>query len=374
MFSNRSPLKSFLTKIYLNRSLPFILAAVIFLLDLWTPSDFDAWVIFLIPVVWISWTSAPFLSFSMAFLCSIFTYVAYLYSPALHQGVILLNSTVGVVLFWVFTVMLTRHRTKEEHFRRTRENWERQLTDRNAELEEAHKAILQRSQRLQESRDQLRVITSRLRNAEEAERRRIAGEIHDGLTAHLSAVKFTLEAAIRKLKEGEPLDIGKLEDVNFRLQQNIAETRKIMNNLRPAVLDELGILPAIQWFCREYESAYSHIRIQKEIEIQEVDIPDSLKIVMFRLLQESLNNFAKHGNGNLVRLSLQRDNGKMDFTIQDNGQGFDVEHCRKGLGLASMRERVESTGGSFSIQSAKGAGTTLRASWPQRAGSTPSRP
>jgi signal transduction histidine kinase len=117
---------------------------------------------------------------------------------------------------------------------------------------------------------------------------------------------------------------------------------------------------------------YPDIGIEKQIEIQENDVPDSLKIVIFRILQESLNNIAKHSQATLVRLSLKETDGNIELTIDDNGAGFDMDHVlsgdlsERGLGLASMKERAELPGGSFSLVSQKGAGTTVRASWPIR--------
>lgn len=100
-----------------------------------------------------------------------------------------------------------------------------------------------------------------------------------------------------------------------------------------------------------------------QIGVLEADISDSVRVVIFRILQEALNNFAKHGKGNRVDLSLSKLNGAFALTILDNGQGFDVENARKGLGLESMRERVELSGGEFQIESVIGQGTTIRAIW-----------
>ena len=99
-------------------------------------------------------------------------------------------------------------------------------------------------------------------------------------------------------------------------------------------------------------------------------MPDSLKIVIYRVLQESLNNIAKHSQATLVCFSLKATNGKIELAIDDNGVGFDVEQVlsgeesRRGIGLAGMKERTELSGGFFSVESHAGAGTTVRASWP----------
>ena len=143
-------------------------------------------------------------------------------------------------------------------------------------------------------------------------------------------------------------------------------------DLRPSLLDDLGLLPTLSWFYRRFQTIFSEIRIEQEIEIKEGDVPPPLKIVVFRVIQETMNNIAKHSHANLVRLSLRKLNDRMELILQDNGQGFNLEKARsketakRGLGLASMRERTEFSGGSFDIESAEGKGTIIRASWPLR--------
>ncbi len=224
---------------------------------------------------------------------------------------------------------------------------------------------IQTEEALHQSAEKLRHLSSQLLAAQEQERKRIANDLHDGLAADLAAVKFMLEKKVKLLRESIPIRREGLEDIICNLQRSIEETRRIMNHLRPSMLDDLGLLPTMNWLCREYQKAYTHIEVQQKIGIQENEIPDSLKITLFRVLQESMNNFAKHGRGNIFHFSLWSDGGMISFKIQDNGQGFDPENCKKGLGLNSMRERVELSGGKFKISSILGAGTTIQATWPQ---------
>ena len=153
------------------------------------------------------------------------------------------------------------------------------------------------------------------------------------------------------------------------VQEAVEEARRIQKNLRPPLLDDLGILPTITWFCREFETIYPEIRIEQEINIQEDDVPDYLKIIIFRILQEALNNIAKHSQAKLVHLLFKGSGGNIDLTINDDGAGFDPnqvpsgEILERGFGLASMRERATLSGGSLLIESQKGEGTTIRASW-----------
>ncbi len=217
--------------------------------------------------------------------------------------------------------------------------------------------------RLKESEKQLRFLSSELMTAQEKERKRIAGELHDSVAASLGAIVFSIEKLLGQVGQDESTQAG-LRDLILKIQQVNQETRRIMSALRPSVLDDLGIVPAMNWFCREYEKTYSHISVEKQINLSENDLPDSLKTAIFRVSQEAMNNVAKHSKATVVNLILQKGNGRIELAIRDNGLGFDLDITQRGLGLSTMRERTELSGGSCSIESVKGAGTTVRCSWP----------
>jgi PAS domain S-box-containing protein len=223
---------------------------------------------------------------------------------------------------------------------------------------------------LQQSEEQLRYLSSQLLSAEENERKRIARELHDGIGQYLTAVKFRVENILQQMDRVKAKRIaGPLETIIPLIQQSIEESRRIQMDLRPSILDDLGIQATLSWFCREFQTTYSRISIEKLIEINEDEVPDSLKTVIYRISQEALNNVAKHSKADLVRLSLGKSDGKIELAIRDNGQGFDLNQIRprkgseRGLGLTSMRERTELSGGSFEIESTVGEGTIIRASW-----------
>jgi len=112
------------------------------------------------------------------------------------------------------------------------------------------------------------------------------------------------------------------------------------------------------------------IRVDQEVTIEESEVPDSLKIVIYRVTQEAMDNVAKHSKADLVRLCLRKIDGRIEIMVEDNGQGFDLEKVlglgstRRGLGLTNLRERTELSGGSFEIESVEGKGTIIRAWWP----------
>jgi signal transduction histidine kinase len=228
----------------------------------------------------------------------------------------------------------------------------------------------QAEEALKKAHDQVRFFASQCVTAQERERKLIAGEIHDSLGASLAATKFKLEDVITKVGENRPQTRAALGGILPMLQEAIQEARRIQMALRPSMLDDIGILATINWFCRQFQSTYSHIHIGQEINIEESEVPGSLRIVIYRVLQEALNNIAKHSKADRINLLLRKMGGAIELAIQDNGQGFNLSEARsrigtgRGLGLDSMRERAELSGGSFSIESNKGAGTVIRATWP----------
>jgi len=223
---------------------------------------------------------------------------------------------------------------------------------------------------IQESKKQIRVLSSRLLEAEEEERKRIARDLHDIIGSSLTAIKYSLEKQIDNMAKKPVPENKSLEQVVSMVQNTIKETKRVYRSLRPPILDDLGILATINWSCREFQEVYSGIRIEKSLEIEEDEVPKPLKIVIYKLLLETLNNIVKHSGANLVRLSLKEIDGNLQLSVKDNGHGFNLkeilsrESHTSGLGLASMKERVEVFGGSFEIWTGKKKGTTILASWP----------
>ena len=218
---------------------------------------------------------------------------------------------------------------------------------------------------LRESESQVTNLTSQLLLAEEKERKRIANELHDSLGQSLNAIAISVRTTLEKVGNKVKTGFESLEAIMPIIQQSIDEVRRIGMNLRPALLDDLGLLPTLGWFVRDYQKTYPGIRVEKQTEIEEIQVPDPMKAVVYRILQEATNNIAKHSEANLVSISLTRTkDGRIELVIEDNGIGFDMESVKKGLGLGSMRERAELSGGSFDIESVKGKGTLIRASWP----------
>ncbi|MCD6706878.1 MAG: histidine kinase [Thiobacillus sp.] len=227
------------------------------------------------------------------------------------------------------------------------------------------------AQALHESRDELRRLSGLLVTIQEDERRRIALDLHDGLGQSLSLIKLSIENAARQLAAGAAGEANEsLQQLIPQVKQALAEARRVSTELRPSILDDLGILPTLSWFFREFETACGHVAVEKALNVAEHEVPAPLQITLYRILQEAFNNIVKHARADRVRVSLDRIGEVLHLLIEDNGCGFDPDSVRyvegeaRGLGLLSMKERASFSGGAYRIASAPGQGTRIEVSWP----------
>ncbi|MDR3557449.1 MAG: response regulator [Syntrophobacteraceae bacterium] len=227
---------------------------------------------------------------------------------------------------------------------------------------------VQMGEALKRSEKRVRAMSSKLLQAQEEERKKIALEIHDSIGSSLSAIKLGLQLSMDRLKEGS-LTAGSLYSLVSVTQGALDDARKIMAALRPAILDSVGLLQTVNWLCWQLKTVCPQIQIEQSMDVNESDISEPQNIVLFRILQEALNNIAKHSEADRVEVSLSGRSKKIELIIRDNGKGFDPgavskrKKATRGLGLASMRERAELSGGSFLLESSRHKGTTIRVCW-----------
>jgi signal transduction histidine kinase len=203
---------------------------------------------------------------------------------------------------------------------------------------------------------------------QESERKRIAGELHDSVGQALAAAKFAVENGLQQMSLGSVAEAqATLARVVSMLRSVAEEAHRIQNDLRPRMLEDLGIVETLGWFCREFHQTYTGIRIDCRIGVREEQVPAGLADTVFRIVQEACNNVARHSQADQVQLDLRVDGHALVLSIRDNGQGFDPAepgHRNGGMGLASMKGRAELSGGTFCLETRKGKGTSLVCKWP----------
>jgi len=239
------------------------------------------------------------------------------------------------------------------------------ITDRRVALTDRRASIGARYQVIANLQTQ-----AALQAQQEREKARIAADLHDSIGSSLSAIKVGLEYAIKQTQGEAPQSNAlSLEKLMAQLQATIHEVNRIAVGLRPAILDDLGIVATVNWFCRELQSCYQNVRVVRETSARETDVPDYLKTTIFRILQEATNNTLKHGGADLIRVTLSKEADEIRLSIEDNGKGFDVLEARRKqrFGIASMHQRAKWSGGTLMIKSAPGAGTHVFATWPSTA-------
>ena len=222
-----------------------------------------------------------------------------------------------------------------------------------------------------QSDQELRAISMQLINAQENERKRVSSELHDGICQSLSSIKYKIEQS-SNVCGGVNCEVDNLKKfVVHKIQNAIEEVRRISMDLRPSILDDLGILETIEWQLREFQSMHKQIEVKKCIDIQELQVPENLKISIFRILQEALSNIARHANAKSINVHFKFKCQNIQLIIEDDGNGIEAASLRRqyhqatriGLGLKSMQERAELTGGIFNLTSSKSNGTCINVLW-----------
>jgi signal transduction histidine kinase len=223
---------------------------------------------------------------------------------------------------------------------------------------------------LMDSQLRMKELSRKSLDALEADRQAVARELHDSIGGSLAAIKFGLE----ELAELSPRDtVGEATSLGTlisHLLDTIKETRRISANLRPLMLDDLGLLATIDWYTRQFRQGAGDMRFIRQIDVQEYEIPEEFKIVFYRVMQEAVNNAVKHSKADTVTIRLKKDDANFELEVKDNGCGFDSSEVFSrrerfsGFGLKSMQERAEICGGALDIHTQPGDGTCVRVTLP----------
>ena len=217
---------------------------------------------------------------------------------------------------------------------------------------------------LKESEQELRRLASQLLSIQEKERRRVARELHDELGQALTVLKINLVAIEDKLAPDQQHLKANCEHMLSYIDTVIENVRRLSWDLSPSSLEDLGLSAALGYLVDE--TCRNH-NMQSEVVMDEIDhlFTPEIQINIYRIFQESLTNVVKHARASLVSVNVAREDGKVSFTIRDNGRGFNLKQAmsgkvaKKSLGLTAMNERALMARGSLQISSRKGRGTTI---------------
>lgn len=213
------------------------------------------------------------------------------------------------------------------------------------------------------ARGQLKELSARLVEAQETERRALSRELHDEVGQSLSAVLVDLHNLSAGLAVRAPEQLRRdVERVKTVVEGTIREVRNMALLLRPSMLDDLGLIPALKWQARE-SSKRTGMDVSIATELDSDDLPDEYKTCIYRVVQEALHNCERHSHATTVRIRVQQEPHRLVLKIQDDGRGFEVGQT-KGLGLLGIQERVAQLGGRVEIHSKPGSGTILAVEWP----------
>jgi signal transduction histidine kinase len=270
-----------------------------------------------------------------------------------------------------YSLLFLELKRNEEALQRAHRRLEEKVVARTADLQATVNDLSDEVTKRLKAEGMLRQLSRKSIEALESDRKSVAKELHDSIGGSLSAIKFSLEDILIKIKAVSAVQAQQIEKAIYYLADTIRETKRISAQLRPLTLEELGLLATLQAYTRRFADLYGSIRVDLHIDAVEEDIPDGLKIVIYRILQEALNNAGKHSRAGRVHIRLTADRQTITFELTDNGVGFDVsrhDHSKTGLdgyGLQSMRERTEIVGGHFTLTSAPHAGTHIKADFPR---------
>jgi len=230
----------------------------------------------------------------------------------------------------------------------------------------------QAEEQLRSSLEQLRALTSRLQSVREEERTRMAREIHDELGQALTGLKMDVAWLDRRLAEAgdearRGLLLAKTQAMSQLIDETIHTVRRLASELRPGVLDNLGLLAALEWQAQDF-CARTNIPCVLTTELQEVELGREEETTVFRICQEALTNVMRHAQAAGVDIRLAQDNGCLVLEIHDDGRGITTEEimAKESLGLLGMQERARLVNGEVTVSGAPGAGTMVTVRVPMR--------
>lgn len=265
---------------------------------------------------------------------------------------------------------MLRIQRAEAALRAAHNELEQRVRERTTELSRINAALRDEVATRQEAEvtqrryaEHLRVLSLRLVEVQEAERRFIARELHDEIGQVLTGLKLQLDLCVPQASGALQQSVSDARGLVNDLMQQV---RQLSLDLRPQILDDLGLLPALDWHFKRY-TKQTNIRVDFQHNLTEPRLAEHLETAVFRIVQEALTNVARHANAGQVTIRLAAAVTHIALRIEDRGRGFAIEQNPAGVssGLAGMRERAELLGGTFTLQSSPSAGTSIAVRLPR---------
>jgi signal transduction histidine kinase len=264
----------------------------------------------------------------------------------LTESLFLLQTFAGVtaITALLLATVVSERARGEEALREARDSLEERVAERTAELRE---------------------LSRRIESVREEERKRIAREIHDELGQSLTALKIDLSWLAKRLPSAKRELLERAEGMAAAIDSTLRAMRRLATELRPSVLDELGLFDALEWQLQEFQ-ARTDIVCTHRFQIRSAPLDAARSTDVFRVLQEALTNVARHAGATRVDLAVMCEDSRFVLELRDNGRGIETRAPgdRQTIGLVGMRERVARWGGRLDIHTAQGEGTTLRVELP----------
>jgi signal transduction histidine kinase len=275
--------------------------------------------------------------------------VAQMFGGLVAMGAIVLCGLVGAVIL-------------AEYDRRRHDAAQTQLRTENERLESA---VLERSATLAQANRELSWFSKRALQIQEQERRNLALELHDQIGQELASLVHSLTRCERELPDGTQPALKHVVEESIEIARAAyGDVHNLALDLRPTMLDRLGLIPTLQWFARQ-QARYSGCEVTVEADAFPVDLPSDLLIAAFRIVQEAVSNAVRHAKAHKIGIRALYRPDQIELQVSDDGQGFDPDGVatqqepRFGLGLVGMRQRAQDAGGHLAIQSKPGTGTTV---------------
>jgi signal transduction histidine kinase len=260
---------------------------------------------------------------------------------------------------------------REEELERAHAGLERRVRERTEQLSQTIRALQEQIRERQrteaelvESRGRLRALSMGLESAREEERAHLSRELHDELGQMMTALMVEISTLKKRPRQDAASRVG-LSKMTRMVDDTIRVVRRIAKSLRPGMLDDLGLVAALEWQLQEFQEN-TRIKTVFEVEPENIELDGTRSTCIFRIVQEALTNIARHAKATQVRAALRRDASWIHLEVSDNGRGIRDEEAARasGLGLVGIRERALLCGGEAVIRGVSGKGTVLQVRLP----------